>query len=87
MKPQRRGSSEGVARIDTERVAVMAAEHAAMRMAIHTLFAVGGAAGMHDPAPQPLPVACRREGDWQSPGTVAVRVDALRRLAKAGGVS
>lgn len=71
--------------IDTERVAVMAAEHAAMRMAIHTLFAVGGASEMHEP--RPLPVACRRDGDWQSPGTVAVRVDALRRLARAGGVS
>lgn len=73
--------------IDTERLAVMAAEHAAMRMAIHTLFAVGGAAGDDPQKPMPLPVACRRDGDWQSPGTVAVRVDMLRRLAKAGGVS
>jgi len=73
--------------IDTERVAVMAAEHAAMRDAIHTLFAVGGASGMHDLEPRPLPVACKRDGDWQSPGTVAVRVKVLQRLAKAGGVS
>ena len=72
--------------IDTERLAVMAAEHAAMRMAIHTLFAVGGASG-DDLRPTPLPVACKRDGDWQSPGTVAVRVKVLQRLAKAGGVA
>lgn len=65
--------------IDTERVVVMAAEHAAMKAAIHTLFAVGGAGGMEGQEPQPLP---RGSG----PGTVAVRLDQLARLAKAGGI-
>lgn len=73
--------------VNVEQIAVLQAEHAAMRDAIHTLFAVGGAAGMHDLEPRPLPVACKREGPWQAPGTVTVRVQALRRLAKAGGVN
>ena len=72
-----------------EDIAVMAAEHRAMREAIHTLFAVGGAAAMDNPAPRSLPGACRRQDttDWQSPGTVPVRVRALQRLARAGGVT
>lgn len=73
--------------MNIEQLAVLQAEHAAMKAAIHTLFAVGGAGAMGDQEPRPLPVACKREGPWQSPGTVAVRVNVLRRLAKAGGVA
>jgi len=71
----------------SEAMALLVAEHRAMKEAIHTLFAVGGAAAMDNPAPRALPDECRRDNAWQSPGTVSVRVKALQRVAKAAGIA
>lgn len=48
---------------------------------INDLFDAGGPDG------SPLPFACHEAGPWQAPGTVAVRVEALRALAKAAGIA
>ena len=50
-------------------------------VAINDLFEAGGPDGSL------LPVACYESGPWQAPGTVAVRVEALRALAKAAGIA
>lgn len=52
----------------------------AIRGAVRNLFEHGG------PQLAPLPVACRKLGQWQAPGTVAVQVEALRYLWRQAGV-
>lgn len=45
-----------------------------LRGAVANLFERGGPDGA------PLPVACRKTGPWQQPGTVAVNIEALRHV-------
>lgn len=47
---------------------------------ISDLFDTGGPDGAM------LPASTWEEGRWQAPGTVAVRVEALRALARAAGI-
>lgn len=59
---------------DTERAARI--EHA-----INELFDTGG------PDEAQLPAATWHSQGWQAPGTVAVRIEVLRRLAEAAGIA
>lgn len=52
----------------------------ATEIAINDLFDAGGPDG------STLPTSCYEAGPWQAPGTVAVRVESLRALAKAAGI-
>jgi len=58
-----------------------AEELGSIKGAVRSLFETGCDGG------KPLPVECRTTGPWQSQGTVAVRVDVLRALSRAAGVS
>lgn len=49
--------------------------------AVNELFDTGAPNGA------PLSVATRDSKAWQAPGTVAVRIEVLRRLAEAAGIA